>query len=306
MNGVLKPGGFAGVIPLFGVLVLLGLTACDETVNPFVDANRFYTIYGYLDTGSDTQYVRVIPLRRVIGESGREEIDAAVTSTSAENGETIVWRDSVFHMADGSVGHVFYAPLRPIPEWTYRFEVERSDGISAWAETTVPPAEIATVMDPTPSGVVIDQRVIWDGVDFPPFRVEVWYRFVNTLPDRPFREAVVIYDDVGVAVEDDDWEVLVRLTRDRAQVSQLLGVSENARLTLLGVGMRLAISDEQWRPPGGVFDREILVQPGTFSNVRNGFGFFGAVNQYTVEWALTRETIDRLGYGFPGKGARSP
>lgn len=285
---------------LLVAVLLIGLAACDETVNPFVDAERYFTVYGYLDTGRDTQYVRVIPLRRMIGEAD-EGADAVVTSTSAENGERIVWRDSVLQLADGSVGHVFYAPFRPIPDWTYRLEVGRLDGVTSWAEVTIPPASRAAVMDPTASGAVVAQRVVWDDVDFPPFRVEVWYRFMNTRPDLPFREAVVTYDDVGQVTDENDWEVRVQLTRDRSRVTELLGISEDARLTLLGIGMRLAITDEQWRPPGGVFDREILVQPGTFSNVRNGFGFVGGVNQFTVEWALSKETVDRLGYGFPGK-----
>lgn len=282
------------------LLLLGGLTGCAEAVDPFIDADRYFTVYGYLDTAGDTQYVRVIPLRHAIGASD-DEIDAVVSSTASETGERLVWRDSLVELSDGSYGHVFYAPFRPIPDRTYRLQIERSDGVTTSAETTIPPATRVEVLNPTVMGAVVDQRVQWEDLDFPPFRVEVWYRFANLRPDQPFVEAVVTYEDVGQINSESEWEVLVRLSRDRARVTQLLGVSEDAGLTLLGVGMRLAVSDEQWRPPGGVFDREILVQPGTFSNVENGFGFFGGVNQYAVEWALPRATVDRLGYGFPGK-----
>lgn len=291
----------AYLLTVAAVILVFGLSACDEGVDPFIEADRFHTLYGYLDTASDTQYVRVIPLRREIGGTGDPEIDATVTSTALESGQVIVWRDSVVQMSDESIAHVFYAPFRPIPGWTYEIEVRRSDGIVTSAETTLPLAENATVVEPQFSGAGANQRVVWEGIDFPPFRVEVWYRFANTLPNQPFREAVVVYNDfdIGAPAGGDTWEVVARLSRDKAAVARILGVSEDARLPLLGVGMRLAIKDERWRPPGGVFDREVLVQPGTFSNVQNGFGFIGSVNQYTVEWALEEEVLTRLGYGIP-------
>jgi hypothetical protein len=36
------------------------------------------------------------------------------------------------------------------------------------------------------------------------------------------------------------------------------------------------IGDASWVPPGDEFDEDVLVQPDLFSNVENGFGFFGA------------------------------
>lgn len=39
-------------------------------------------------------------------------------------------------------------------------------------------------------------------------------------------------------------------------------------------------------PPGGTWDREVLIQPGTISNVRGGLGFVGSVARNTVDWKL--------------------
>ncbi len=285
---------------MLGLVVAAGLfaSACDDTVDPFIEEDRFFTIFGFLDTAADTQFVRVIPLRRRLVTEQEDALDARVATTAREDGNAVVWRDSLIHFDDGSLGHVFYAPLHVFPGWTYRFEVRRSDGATAAAETTVPRAEHAFVGEPVEGPAGLTQTVRWENVDAPPFRVEVWYRFAAFPPSEPFREVVVTYgEDRFGRLREDGWTVDVQLRKDRADVARRIGEP----LVFLGVGMRLTMTDERWRPPGGVFDPELLIQPGVFSNVENGFGFLGSVNQYTTEWTLSEPTIEALGYAFPGK-----
>lgn len=282
----------AGIRWIGVVLLALAFVACDNTVDPFIETDRYFTVFGYLDTGSDRQYVRVIPLRKEIVEEDAESLDAVVTATDLDSGIEHSWRDSVITYSDGSIGHVFVSDFRPVPGRTYRFEVERSDGVVTWAQTRVPEAEIADVVPPTQFGTgPITQVVNWEGVDVSPFRVEVWYRFSEFPPSSPFKEFVVTYrgEDVGRRIPE-GWQVPVKLSEDTEEILPL--VREGS--PLLGIGMRLTMSDDFWRPPGGVFDEEVLVQPGTFSNVQRGFGFLGSVNQYTVEWVLDDRTMDRL------------
>lgn len=278
-------------------LLLLGLmTACENTVDPFIESDRYFTIFGYLDTAYDTQFVRVIPFRRDIGGTESEELDAVVTSTVLESGTVHEWRDSVITFEDGSIGHVFFAPFRPIPGRTYRFMVERSDGAAAWAETVVPLAEDAEVtLPPSFANPPLTHSVTWRNIDVPPFRVELWYRFSEFPPTQPFREFIITYDDVGAPVNETDWRIQVELSRDIGEIRPRVRPGS----PLLAVGMRLTMSDDAWRPPGGVFNPDILVQPGTFSNVEHGFGFFGSVNQYTTEWVLYPELLEKLGVAGP-------
>src|SRR5690606_16740197 len=46
------------------------------------------------------------------------------------------------------------------------------------------------------------------------------------------------------------------------------------------------VANPAWNPPGGEFSPDLLVEPGTFDNVENGFGFFGSayrqVHRYPV------------------------
>lgn len=279
------------------VLLALVFGACDNSVDPFIETDRYYTIFGYLDTASDRQFVRVVPFRQQIGAEDGQPLDAIVTATDLDSGVEYVWRDSVITFGDGSIGHVFVSDFRPVPGRTYRFEVQRADGVSTWAQTIVPEAEMAEVVPPAQFGTgPITQTVNWEGIDVQPFRVEVWYRFSEFPPSSPFSEFVVTYkgDDVGRKIPD-GWQVPVKLSQDTEEIAPLL----RAGSPLLGIGMRLTMSDDFWRPPGGIFDEELLVQPGTFSNVQHGYGFFGSVNQYTVEWVLDDRTIERLNLARP-------
>ncbi len=279
------------------VLLAVIVGACDNTVDPFIETDRYYTIFGYLDTGTDTQYVRVVPFRRQLGGEDGQPLDAVVTAVDVDSGIEYAWRDSIITFGDGSIGHVFTSDFRPIPGRTYRFEVERVDGVKTWAQTVIPEAENAEVIPPAQfgSGPIV-QTVTWDNIEVKPFRVEVWYRFSEFPPTTPFTEFTVTYkgDDVGQPMPD-GWQVPVKLSEDAEEIKPL--VREGS--PLLGLGMRLTMSDDAWRPPGGVFDDDVLVQPGAFSNVQHGFGFFGSVNQYTVEWVLDDRTIERLELSKP-------
>jgi len=291
------------LIPALFVLIAVFMGGCDDTVNPFVEEDRFYTLFGYLDTATDEQYVRVIPLRQDFAGIDDTSIDATVTTLEVESGNTTVWQDSVITYSDGSVGHVFHAPFTPIPGWTYELRVTRSDGIQTAATTTIPLITDVELDDPTISIAAVFQKIRWSNVDSEPFRVEVWYRFLNFAPGQPFLNAVIPYGNAdekyGKFVQDDKWEVLVRLTTDKEDVTKELGVSDDAEPFLMSVGMRLTMTNDSWRPPDGVFDREVLVQPGTFSNVNKGFGFFGSVNQYTHEWTLDPFITSLIGYTYP-------
>jgi hypothetical protein len=63
-------------------------------------------------------------------------------------------------------------------------------------------------------------------------------------------------------------------------------------LALMGMELRVLIGNESWIPPGGEFDPNVLVQPGTLRNVQNGLGFVGA--GYNQDFALypSQQSLD--------------
>ncbi|NBW92996.1 MAG: DUF4249 family protein [Bacteroidetes bacterium] len=157
-------------------------SGCDDQVNPFVEEDRYFTMFGYLDTASDQQFVRIIPLRTDFAALEAGQIDATVTTLEVETGRVIAWQDSVVTYPDGSTGHVFHAPFRPVPGWTYTLSAVREDGKRAEASTTIPLVTGVELDDPTISVAAVFQKIRWTDIDFPPFRVEVWYRFLNASP----------------------------------------------------------------------------------------------------------------------------
>lgn len=287
----------AVLVPL---LLLAFVTAgCEDSVNPFVEGDRYFTLYGFLDTAADTQFVRVVALRKTLAYDSEASIDASVTTTELQTGRRIAWRDSLIRYPNGRFGHVFYAPFHPVPGRTYRLDVTRSDGKTTRAETKVPVVPNVTVQAPTISNPIgYTQRVQWEGIDFQPFGIEVWYRLGPAAPRLPFRDIVIHYPPAEM--RDGKLTVNVKLTTDVEKVIKAKDSPEAlSQVPLLGIGLRLSMPDSAWRPPGGVFDPELLVQPGVFTNVENGFGFFGSANRYTVEWTLSPTVTRNLGYAYP-------
>ena len=284
--------------PVAAVALML-FSACEEAVNPILESDRNYTMFGTLDMEQDTQYVRVERIRETLDAGDPSPLGVRFTSTDLETGAELEWRDSLVTFSDGSVGHVFYTPLRVIPGHRYRIEIEDAvEPSPTWAETTVPEI-VEPVVNPEEvqggaGGVVGSgmQQILWQNLTKRPFRVDSWYRFM--VADRtPFVDVVLPYEPASGPGGDAAWQVTLDLRKDRLTLDTLVQVRETP---LVGLGLTLTVLDEAFVPPGGVFDPEVLVQPGTFSNVQNGFGFIGSVARYSVEWVLSEDSMNRLGY----------
>ena len=79
----------------------------------------------------------------------------------------------------------------------------------------------------------------------------------------------------------------------------MVGNRKRTPTHLIGLGrveFRFLVADDSWNPPGGDFDFEVLSQPGAFSNVENGFGFFGAGYTASTEWFPSDVVRTELGY----------
>ncbi len=282
-------------------MIVAMITGCEEGVDPFIESDRFFSVFGNLDMNADTQFVRVVPVGRTIFVAEGETIDAAVSTTDLTMGQRVNWSDSVFTFFDGSRGHVFWAPLRIHPGHTYRLEVGRSDGSTSIAETTVPQVPVAQVGETrrlvlSNGGVEVTVPIVWTGIDREPARVEMWYRFLGS-PRAPFTDIRFEYPTANAAGPGDPgWVILARLSDDRIEILQQIRPED---MLFMGMGMRVVVLDEKFIPPGGAFDPDILSQPGTFTNVENGFGFVGSIGRFDVEWVADERTAADLRYVLP-------
>ncbi|MEP0548063.1 MAG: hypothetical protein ABJF88_14100 [Rhodothermales bacterium] len=251
------------------LLATMALAACDEAVEPTLGEERPFTLLGQLDAEADTQAVRVVPIAPTIDTLDPDAIDAAVTSTTLQSGEVRVWRDSLVQYADGSQGHVFFAPFRAGYEEAYRLDVTRSDGEAATVTVTVPP--LTDVDSLAREGAFSDPRYVVGVQDAPRLSgVQARYEFVGDVP----RFQVVRHSELVERVPG-GWRVAIPFVAD---VQRLIAASELGEVGLRSFEVSVFVSNEEWNvdAAGGAFDPEVLVQPGTLSNVENGFGFFGA------------------------------
>ena len=282
-----------------GLSAILLTSGCDDSVNPILESNRRITMFATLDMNADTQFVRVIPIRGTI----IEEFDPTrywLRSTDLDNGSIVEWEDSLITFDNGATGLVFYTDLRVAPGHSYRVEAAEMDSdVITSAVTNIPPVPHATIgpetvtRTVTPQGFLLigDQTVQWSNLEREPFSVQRWYRFLRT-PVSPFIDLRFPFPPVG---EYDNGTITFELDLDE-DLFVLRDSVDLPRTAFVGMGMTVTVLNEEFVPPGGVFDPEVLVQPGTFSNVENGFGFIGAVGRFSIEWVLEDANARLLGF----------
>ena len=299
------------IMALLAALVLLG---CETSVDPIVGEERPFTLWGFLDARADTQFVRVFSISDEIGLDRAGALDAVVTSMDLETGETQQWRDSVIVYGVDSTGHVFWSPFQAVQNHRYQLEVRRSDGATSSVEVRMPPASTLdfdresirtrlpiTIIGDPPRLVKIEAE--YDVVPLPP--LNPWPPGSQSPPAVPLPVSV-IYSGLEERVAE-GWRVEINLPRDFQIIEQVY--RENCMsdlIALRGITFRVLVGDETWVPPGGVFDPDVLSEPGTFSNVENGFGFVGA--GYTAEerWIPSEDIREFIGFTLSGPCAFMP
>ena len=103
-------------------------------------------------------------------------------------------------------------------------------------------------------------------------------------------------DDIGVVVGPSLWRIDVDYQRDRRTINERFQGSR----VLKAILVRLATPSEDWEPPNGIWNRDVLIQPGTFSNVDGGVGWFGSVSRSTVNWTPSLVALRDLGWEYVG------
>lgn len=296
------------------VLLLLLFGSCEETVDPFVGEARPFTIWGYLESTADTQKVRVFTIEERIGVDRSGPIDATVSSVDLDTGERRVWRDSLVTFGEDHHGHVFWSAFRPVPGHRYRLEVARSDGATSHAEVTVPPLvevevpeEIRTFAFP----------VMIRGTAPNLVRLGVTYESVAVYPQNPWpigtpRPEPIVFP-VTVPYEqkarrtEGGWTLDVNMREDFAVVAdEFLRQCLPQEVALRRMEFHFLAADESWRPPGGDFDPDVISEPGTFNNVENGWGYFGAGQKVSVRWIPPTNIQSLAGFTQAAPCAMSP
>ena len=133
------------------------------------------------------------------------------------------------------------------------------------------------------------------------FKVEVRYGFDYRLTTAGQKiDNLTISQEGRFQKNEEGWLIRINLRADFVTISDFiqdqLPVDRSYGFDLQGMLLRLVVASEDWQPPDGVFDPDVLVQPGTLSNVENGFGFVGA--GYRLQENLALPDSVKLEAGF--------
>ncbi len=294
------------------LLLLVTLTlGCEQNVDPIAGSDFPYTIWGFMNAGADTQVVRVFPIRdELIPERG-SEIDARVFSTDLNTGERREWVYERVQFDSLIEGHLFKAPFRAEHLHRYRLEVVRSDGEMSSSEVEVP-SEVEFNIDIDEQSVVIPVEIRGDIPNLIGLRVT--YHAVNIPPASAWPPGtpvpgavqlpVIISYDHLVRQIDGGWRLEINMTRDFEAVRSayqnnclVTDIDGSAPFIVLRrMDFSALLADGSWDPPGGIFDPNVLSVPGTFSNVENGYGFFGAGQGILHDWSPNLQVAELAGY----------
>jgi len=307
--------GRSSLLVISMVLAAMFHLGCEEGVNPIVGSEYPFTLWGFMNAGADTQYVRVFEISDQLVPDPGDAIDARVFSTDLTTGEEREWSYELVRFDSLIQGHVFWSPFRAVNEHRYELEVVRSDGATSSVVTTVPPeADFQISVDFRDSSTVIPVHIDGDIPNMVGFRVT--YHAVNVPPVKAWPIGTAIapavqlpvtigYDNV-LSRQGDGWQLEIDMSRDFIAVRTWYEF--NCLVTpdggsapdvwLRGIEFSVLAADSSWAPPGGTFDPNVLSVPGTFSNVENGYGFFGAGMGVLEEWTPPAQASLAAGYNY--------
>lgn len=286
--------------------MLLG--GCETAVDPVVGTDRAFSLYGVLQPRADTQWVRVYPIETRLTPTTPAPLEATLAATDLTSGAQTAWRDSVIQEPDGRYAHVYWRPLRVAYGHLYRLDAQNAAGQTTHVTVEVP-VNAALVIQPPDiraNGVIVPMLV---NNDVPRLlRVEVEYHFQYDFrqnvsgPGLPTERATRSYDAQAHRT-DGGWVIPINLQGDFLTLQAIFDDNNlwNPRygFVLLDMTLRLAVVNAEWDPPEGMFDAEVLIEPGTMSNVEGGFGFVGAGYRLEETWTPDLETLTAAGWTDP-------
>lgn len=296
----------SGLVFVSAVMMVFVLSSCrDTTIDPFDNGDRLFTIYGFLNPLDTLQTIRIIPVsRRNEPLNGSREsiktIEAEVFSMDLSDFTVREWQHSLKQFPDNTWGHFFTGNFAVRAGHTYRLIITRIDGSSTTAQTTVPNNGDLLIVErsdpflhPTLGLVqnvtIPEGRNIWD--------FQTIYR-IRT--GGITRQIIVPFEEADPLVMFGARTVTLRLGQDQGAVARAIAALPQAEgvsdTRLVGMGMLFRIVDENWFTFIDKTDAEILSRGDSFTNVRNGAGFWGSMGLLSHEWPVPLELSQVLGY----------
>lgn len=259
------------IIPLL-LIAYIGLSSCDESFDPVKENDLFYySVFGYLDSSEERQWIRVIHLQEETDTTGRG-IDGIVTLENLESGETSVLNDSLFQYSNNIYAYNFWTEQDIDPAGTYRITAERSDGVTSSVTVETP----ETFEDPEYQPPVFARepgRLIIRGVDNladSSIRFKVRFNVANITVNNTIQ---VISDTIATGPD----SYYIPIYPD--QIS--LATRDLGSVDIIDCELYVARAGSDWVDFSSL-DRNLIALPDGISNVENGTGYVVGVTSKRI------------------------
>lgn len=287
------------------IAVLLAATACETAVDPVIGTEKAYTIYGLLNPTDTTQALHLYPIEDHLRPYGlSDSLPARVTIAPVDSsGPETAWKGSVCRIED-SIVYLYRALLQVRHDTRYRIVAEGPIGKTS-TEVRVPQEAELVLGKPDTASAAVRQpvRVSAPVPNLLNLRVRYVVKFLPGALERTTDTLEFSYEDAPRPGAD-GWTIPIYLSRDYERMREILirrnvwrkrGYDEWGIL-LLGIRLHVTVGNRSWDPPPGGFDPELLVQPGTMSNVENGFGFVAAGYGLRRDWRPVDAVAVKAGF----------
>ena len=281
--------------------IAAGMAAgCDSDINPVSGTDQPFTLYGVLSPQLDTQRVLVFPVEGQLRQLTDAPLDAVFSWTNTATGASSTWQDSLLLQPDGSFVHMYWWPGAADYGRSYDVRVVNAAGVETQVTVRVPGESEIEIQPPSvASSTVVPVRVRGDVPNLLKLELEYGFDYVQAGLGPTLESLVIPYSEQASRV-DDGWLIQVNLARDYRSVLEFIRsqrpIELAAGIKLRGIQIRFLAASADWSPPDGVFDAEVLVQPGTMDNVNNGFGFVGAGYRVIRGWLPSDSLANAAGF----------
>lgn len=272
----------AGAVWLFTAAAIFA--GCENSIEPLAeDANSFVFLNGFLDTATDSQFVRLEGLRPTILAAPRDLSGVDVLTVDRTSGEIVVWKDSLVVLKDGSDGHLYMGLFTPQEGHDYEFVVRRPGLEAATATTTIPDEPEIQVSTPTGDTIVFTQKASLRDVFSAPSTLAM--RYDVSIPETGEIQTFMIDYGIEGGVAGTGWSFDVFLFRDQQIISFSLGLPTNvASLALRRIAAGVVINSAEWNRQENP------------TNLALAQGFFGSVGRFELGWKLDPSDVFKMGF----------
>ncbi len=274
-----------GTLAVCSVLCTLSLAACETAFDPFEEADKAFSVMGYLDASMDTQVVRVELLQDSLLLGAKPELDAAVWLQDLSTGVQWQFKDSLTQFGEDVFVHNYWSvePVKPGGRYQFMVESPANDPVTA---AIAMPEDFELTLLPNITCVSLERSC----VDLPEFQLDfqgleraaamlMIYRYPNFSNPTGCTSLMVHYWE-DVQPTPNGSTVTIKWREDLLRL-RTFWPDEGSEPTLATMDVFVAAGGPEWPDFAGI-DRETLFIPEIFTNIENGIGFLGGVLSHRI------------------------